>query len=91
MHAQVTFISISITTIVLYKQCSALCRYPQRPTQLLMGGIQDKMISLDLDKGKECQLLDTGGSCAVLKYHGRFVGCGDTSGKIHLRDPHNLK
>ena len=72
---------------------------------------QDKMISFDLDKGKECQLLDTGGSCAVLKYHGRqetknnenlllyfllriffrFVGCGDTSGKIHLRDPHNLK
>ena len=70
-------------------QC--MLRYPQRPTQLLMGGIQDKMISFDLDKGKECQLLDTGGSCAVLKYHGRFVGCGDTSGKIHLRDPHNLK
>ena len=69
-------------------QC--MLRYPQRPTQLLMGGIQDKMISFDLEKGKECQLLDTGGSCAVLKYHGRFVGCGDTSGKIHLRDPHNL-
>ena len=65
-------------------------RYPQRPTQLLMGGIQDKMISFDLEKGKESQLLDTGGSCAVLKYHGRYVGCGDTSGKIHLRDPHNL-
>ena len=68
-----------------------MLRYPQRPTQLLMGGIQDKMISFDLEKGKECQLLDTGGSCAVLKYHGRFVGCGDTSGKIHLRDPHNLR
>lgn len=48
------------------------------------------MISFDLEKGKESQLLDTGGSCAVLKYHGRYVGCGDTSGKIHLRDPHNL-
>ena len=70
-------------------QC--MLRYPQRPTQLLLGGIQDKMISFDLEKGKECQLLDTGGSCAVLKYHGRFVGCGDTSGKIHLRDPHNLR
>ena len=58
---------------------------------LLNRSFQDKMISFDLDKGKECQLLDTGGSCAVLKYHGRFVGCGDTSGKIHLRDPHNLK
>ena len=68
-----------------------MLRYPQRPTQLLLGGIQDKMISFDLEKGKECQLLDTGGSCAVLKYHGRFVGCGDTSGKIHLRDPHNLR
>ena len=68
-----------------------MLRYPQRPTQLLLGGIQDKMISFDLEKGKECQLLETGGSCAVLKYHGRFVGCGDTSGKIHLRDPHNLR
>ena len=29
-------------------QC--LLRYPQRPTQLLMGGIQEKMISFDLDK-----------------------------------------
>ena len=78
-----------VSSSVVEMQC--MLRYPQRPTQLLMGGIQDKMISFDLEKGKECQLLDTGGSCAVLKYHGRFVGCGDTSGKIHLRDPHNLR
>ena len=73
---------------MLEMQC--MLRYPQRPTQLLMGGIQDKMISFDLEKKKECQLLDTGGSCAVLRYHGRYVGCGDTTGKIQLRDPHNL-
>ena len=73
---------------MLEMQC--MLRYPQRPTQVLMGGIQDKMISFDLEKRKESQILDTGGSCAVLRYHGRYVGCGDTTGKIHLRDPHNL-
>ena len=55
-----------------------------------MGGIQEKMISFDLVKGKETQVVDTGGTCAVLRYHGRYVGCGDTSGKIQLRDPHSL-
>ena len=69
-------------------QC--MLRYNQRPTQLLMGGIQEKMISFDLVKGKETQVVDTGGTCAVLRYHGRYVGCGDTSGKIQLRDPHSL-
>ena len=67
-----------------------MLRYNQRPTQLLMGGIQEKMISFDLVKGKETQVVDTGGTCAVLRYHGRYVGCGDTSGKIQLRDPHSL-
>ena len=32
----------------------------QRPNQLLMGGIQEKMISLDIEKVKENQVIDTG-------------------------------
>jgi hypothetical protein len=39
---------------------SPLFQIPQRPHQLLMGGIQDKIISLDLEKVKEIQLLETG-------------------------------
>lgn len=69
-------------------QC--MLQIPQRPHQLLMGGIQDKIISLDLEKVKEIQLLETGGSCAVLRYQGRYVGCGETTGQIVLRDPHNM-
>jgi len=69
-------------------QC--MLQIPQRPNQLLMGGIQEKLISLDIDKVKEIQVIDTGGDCAVLRYNNRFVGCGETSGKITLRDPHNM-
>jgi len=70
-------------------QC--MLHYPSMPTSILMGGIQDKLIVLDLEKVKETQTMDTGGSCAVLRQHGRFLGCGDTSGKIQLRDPLNMK
>jgi hypothetical protein len=31
------------------------------------------------------QLTRVGGSCAVLRYQGRYVGCGDTTGQIVLR------
>jgi len=66
-------------------QC--MLTYQQRPNQLLLGGLQDKIISLDLEKLKEIQMHDTGGNCALLRYNGRHVGCGDTSGRISLRDP----
>ena len=34
--------------------------FVQRPNQLIMGGLQDKIICLDLEKLKENQLLDSG-------------------------------
>merc|ERR1719495_1250578 len=67
-----------------------MLQIPQRPNQVLMGGIQEKLICLDVEKVKEIQVIDTGGDCAVLRYNNRFVGCGETSGKITLRDPHNM-
>ena len=94
-HHSANMMEMQVCTLIngsmvqtFHLQC--MLRYNQRPTQLLMGGIQEKMISFDLVKGKETQVVDTGGTCAVLRYHGRYVGCGDTSGKIQLRDPHSL-
>ena len=70
MHAEIPAATHTGITRVLHTLHCGL--------QLLLGGIQDKMISFDLEKCKETQLIDTGGSCAVLRYHGRYVGCGDT-------------
>ena len=50
--------------------------------QLLMGGIQEKLISLDIDKVKEIQVIDTG------QYSSFFV-----SGSVRIRirlDPYHL-
>lgn len=62
--------------------------------RLLMGGMQESLIELDLTTAKELRqvVLDPGGSCAILRDHGKFVCCGDVmNGKVHLRDPRSLK
>ncbi len=68
--------------------------YNSRVGRILMGGMQEKMIEFDLTTTRETKVesIGVGGSCAILRDHSRYVCCGDAaSGKIHLRDPLNLK
>jgi hypothetical protein len=44
-----------------------------------MGGIQDKIISLDLEKVKEIQLLETGDILQKLLKYNQCCGAGDES------------
>lgn len=66
--------------------------YNTRNHRLLMGGMQEKLIEFDLSTQRETRVETiAGGSCAIIREHGRFLCCGDaTAGKIHLRDPRSL-
>ena len=72
-----------------------------------MGGMQNKLIEFDLTAIKELKQvnveakvndsnmeidMNSRGTCAILREHSRFVVSGDVpAGRIHLRDPLNLK
>ena len=81
--------------------------YNSRTGRLLMGGMQNKLIEFDLTSVKELKQVDVEsktndgkldldpngrGTCAILREHSRFIVSGDVpAGRIHLRDPLNLK
>lgn len=67
--------------------------YNNRSHRLWMGGMQENLIELDLTTARETRTETIeGGTCAIMRDHGRFLCCGDvTSGKVHLRDPRSMK
>ena len=68
------------------------CLLGRGDTSVLMGGHQNTMVSFDMTRGKETQVVDVGGNgCAILRHHPRLVCCGDTAGRVTLRDPSSLR
>lgn len=67
--------------------------YNNRAAKIVMGGMQETLIEMDVGTARETRHETVeGGTCAILREHSRFICCGDVSGgKIHLRDPRNLK
>ena len=60
--------------------------------RLLLGGMQNKMLEVDMNTGRELRSVNgAGDTCAILREHSRFVASADVpSGRIHLMDPHSL-
>eukprot|EP00096_Caligus_rogercresseyi_P013542 TRINITY_DN6183_c0_g1_i1.p1 TRINITY_DN6183_c0_g1~~TRINITY_DN6183_c0_g1_i1.p1 ORF type:complete len:1219 (-),score=351.45 TRINITY_DN6183_c0_g1_i1:406-4062(-) len=66
--------------------------YNNRNQRVLMSGMQEHLIEYDITSGKQVSVINTEGSCALLRNHPRFVCCGDVPrGKIQLRDHRTLK
>nr|XP_040577554.1 PAN2-PAN3 deadenylation complex catalytic subunit PAN2-like [Lepeophtheirus salmonis] len=62
-----------------------------RTQRVLMGGMQESLVEYDIGSGKQVSVVNTEGSCALLREHPRFTCCGDVPcGKIQLRDPRSL-
>ncbi|XP_067137196.1 PAN2-PAN3 deadenylation complex catalytic subunit PAN2 isoform X2 [Centruroides vittatus] len=58
---------------------------------LLVGGHQPFMVEFDLNLMEETGTIEVGNNgCVIMRRHPRFLCCGDTSGKITLRDPNSL-
>ncbi|KAH0951906.1 hypothetical protein HN011_002510 [Eciton burchellii] len=67
------------------------CMLQISPTNLLMGGHQNKIINFNLTRGKEVGLIDVGeNGCAILRQHSRLICAGNPAGRIDLRDPNTL-
>ncbi|XP_037294341.1 PAN2-PAN3 deadenylation complex catalytic subunit PAN2 isoform X2 [Manduca sexta] len=63
------------------------CLFQLSSSKLLMGGHQDKLINLDLNKMTETVIPIREEGCAVLRSGGgSLVGCGSASGVVALRD-----
>ncbi|XP_004924145.2 PAN2-PAN3 deadenylation complex catalytic subunit PAN2 isoform X1 [Bombyx mori] len=63
------------------------CLYQVNSTKLLMGGHQDKLIDLDLNKMVETIIPIQEEGCAVLRSGGSsHVACGSANGIVALRD-----
>ncbi|XP_063065324.1 PAN2-PAN3 deadenylation complex catalytic subunit PAN2 [Engraulis encrasicolus] len=59
---------------------------------LLMGGLQNYVMELDLGTVQETQKFDMEvPGVAIMRHSNRFLFCGHTSGKVSLRDPRTLK
>ncbi|XP_048478298.1 PAN2-PAN3 deadenylation complex catalytic subunit PAN2 [Plutella xylostella] len=63
------------------------CLYQASPTNLMMGGHQDKLIDLDITKMVETVIPIPEEGCAVLRSGGgSTVACGSARGSVCLRD-----
>ncbi|XP_022090828.1 PAB-dependent poly(A)-specific ribonuclease subunit PAN2-like [Acanthaster planci] len=61
-------------------------------THLLMGGHQTLLVEFDLMEGREVATYTAQDPGVAIMRHGtNFICCGDTSGKVHLRDLRTLK
>lgn len=61
---------------------------------ILMGGQQGQLIEFELNRRKEVrvtEISDDANGCVIIRNHPKLVCCGDSSGKITLRDKSNLK
>ncbi|KAM3962664.1 PAN2-PAN3 deadenylation complex catalytic subunit PAN2 [Aphomia sociella] len=63
------------------------CLFQVSPTKFLMGGHQDKLLDLDLNKMAETVIPIQEEGCAVLRSGGgSLVACGSANGMVALRD-----
>ena len=61
-------------------------------THLLMGGHQTTLVEFDLLEGREVAAHPAQEpGVAIIRHGTNFICCGDTSGKVHLRDLRSLK
>ncbi|XP_070565894.1 PAN2-PAN3 deadenylation complex catalytic subunit PAN2-like [Ptychodera flava] len=70
------------------------CMLQTSPSTLLLGGHHDKLIEFDLaavQEANEYAIEDPGVAILRQSNYNRLICCGDTSGKITLRDPDTLK
>ncbi|XP_033111118.1 PAN2-PAN3 deadenylation complex catalytic subunit PAN2-like [Anneissia japonica] len=62
------------------------------PFNLVMGGQNKKLIKLDLTTGENQTIYDIDEEVvSVLRTSQRFLCCGDSRGKVNLRDPATMK
>ncbi|CAH2048481.1 unnamed protein product, partial [Iphiclides podalirius] len=63
------------------------CLFQVNPTKLMMGGHQNNLLELDLNKMSETVLPIKEDGCVVLRSGGgALVACGSANGKVALRD-----
>ncbi|XP_049873516.1 PAN2-PAN3 deadenylation complex catalytic subunit PAN2 isoform X2 [Pectinophora gossypiella] len=63
------------------------CLYQVSPTKLVMGGHQEKLLELDLNKMAETVIARQEEGCAVVRSGGgSLVACGGAGGRVVLRD-----
>ncbi|XP_077977957.1 PAN2-PAN3 deadenylation complex catalytic subunit PAN2-like [Glandiceps talaboti] len=70
------------------------CMLQTNPTTLILGGHHDTLIEFDLANGKETnkyEIADPGVAVLRMSNYNGLICCGDTSGKVTLRDPASLK
>ncbi|CAB3984483.1 PAN2-PAN3 deadenylation complex catalytic subunit PAN2 isoform X1, partial [Paramuricea clavata] len=67
------------------------CMLQKDDSTLLIAGHQDEIFELDLNRHKILQEYTVEPGTCIMKVSSRYLCCGDSSGKIRLRDPKTLK
>ncbi|KAF0303420.1 PAN2-PAN3 deadenylation complex catalytic subunit PAN2 [Amphibalanus amphitrite] len=68
------------------------CLLPRGDTALLLAGHQTTMVSFDMVRAQQTQLVAVGAhGCAILRQHARLICCGAPTGRVTLRDPSSLR
>ncbi|XP_048584798.1 PAN2-PAN3 deadenylation complex catalytic subunit PAN2 isoform X2 [Nematostella vectensis] len=66
------------------------CMLQRDNSNLLLAGHQDNMLEVDLKTGSLTREFEVNPGTVVMKWSSRYICCGDTKGKITLRDPLTL-
>lgn len=67
------------------------CMLQRDEACLWLAGHQNLMLEVDLNKGDISNKADVDPGTVVMKRSSRYLCCGDTAGKVRLRDPLSLK